>query len=135
DRAGAGRPRFRDRDARRCRSGLAGALRRYTFGPLTRGRCSWRPAQAPEEVPSVQLRVVADQPWDVKADVLAIPIVGEPAFDGPLGELNKRTGGDVAGVAAFGELRAKRFTSAIAAPGEVAAGRVLTVSAGDADKL
>jgi len=26
---------------------------------------------------------VTDQPWDVKADVLAIPIVGEPAFDGP----------------------------------------------------
>jgi leucyl aminopeptidase len=83
----------------------------------------------------VQLRVVADQPWDVKADVLAIPIVGEPAFDGPLGELNKRTGGELAALAAFGELRAKRFTSAIAAPGEVGAGRVLTVSAGDADKL
>ena len=83
----------------------------------------------------MQLRVVADQPWDVKADVLAIPIVGEPAFDGPLGELNKRTGGELAALAAFGELRAKRFTSAIAAPGDVAAGRVLTVSAGDADKL
>ena len=83
----------------------------------------------------MQLRVVADQPWDVKADVLAIPIVGEPAFGGPLGELNKRTGGELAALAAFGELRAKRFTSAIAAPGEVAAGRVLTVSAGDADKL
>jgi leucyl aminopeptidase len=69
----------------------------------------------------VQLRVVADQPWDVKADVLAIPIVGEPAFDGPLGELNKRTGGELAALAEFGELRAKRFTSAIAAPGEVAA--------------
>ncbi len=83
----------------------------------------------------MQLRVVADQPWDVKADVLAIPIVGEPAFDGPLGELNKRTGGELAALAAFGELRAKRFTSAMAAPGEVAAGRVLTISAGDADKL
>ena len=83
----------------------------------------------------MQLRVVADQPWDVKADVLAIPIVGEPAFEGPLGELNKRTGGELAALAAFGELRAKRFTSTIAAPGEVAAGRVLTLSAGDADKL
>jgi leucyl aminopeptidase len=83
----------------------------------------------------VQLRVVTDQPWDVKADVLAIPIVGEPAFDGPLGELNRRTGGELAALAAFGELRAKRFTSSIAAPGEVAAGRVLTISAGDAAKL
>ena len=33
----------------------------------------------------MQLRVVSDQPWDVKADVLAVPIVGEPAFDGPAG--------------------------------------------------
>ena len=66
----------------------------------------------------MQLRVVTDQPWDVKADVLAIPIVGEPAFDGPLGELNRRTGGELAALAAFGELRAKRFTSALAAPGE-----------------
>jgi leucyl aminopeptidase len=83
----------------------------------------------------VQLRVVTDQPWDVKADVLAIPIVGEPAFDGPLGELNRRTGGELAALATFGELRAKRFTSSIAAPGELAAGRVLTISAGDAAKL
>jgi leucyl aminopeptidase len=83
----------------------------------------------------VQLRVVTDQPWDVKADVLAIPIVGEPAFDGPLGELNRRTGGELASLAAFGELRAKRYTSAISAPGEMAAGRLLTVSAGDAAKL
>jgi leucyl aminopeptidase len=83
----------------------------------------------------VQLRVVTDQPWDVKADVLAIPIVGEPAFDGPLGELNRRSGGELATLAAFGELRAKRFTSTIAAPGELAAGRLLTVSAGDAAQL
>ena len=41
----------------------------------------------------MQVRVVADQPWDVKADVLAIPIVGEPEFEGPLGELNRRSGG------------------------------------------
>jgi len=83
----------------------------------------------------VQLRVVTDQPWDVKADVLVIPIVGEAAFDGPLGELDRRTGGELQALAAFGELRAKRFTSAIAAPGELPAGRVLTVSAGEAEAL
>jgi hypothetical protein len=54
----------------------------------------------------VQLRVVTDQPWDVKADVLAIPIVGEPAFEGPLDELDRRTGGELRALAAFGELRA-----------------------------
>src|SRR5262249_30392345 len=55
--------------------------------------------------------------------------------DGPLGELNRRAGGELAALATFGELRAKRFTSTLAAPGDVAAGRLLTVSAGDADKL
>ena len=83
----------------------------------------------------MQLRVATDQPWDVRADVLAIPIVGDPAFDGPLGELNRRTGGELASLAAFGELRGKRFTSAVVAPGELAAGRVLTVSAGPAADL
>ena len=83
----------------------------------------------------MHLRVVTDQPWDVKADVLAIPIVGEPVFDGPLGELNRRTGGELASLAAFGELREKRFTSSLASSGELAAGRVLTVSAGDPAKL
>jgi leucyl aminopeptidase len=83
----------------------------------------------------VQLRVVTDQPWDVKADVLAIPIVGEPAFDGPLGELDRRTGGELRALSEFGELRSKRFTSSIAAAGELPAGRVLTLSAGEADDL
>jgi leucyl aminopeptidase len=83
----------------------------------------------------VQLRVVTDQPWDVKADVLVIPIVGEPAFDGPLGELDRRSGGELAALSAFGELRAKRFTSTLAAPGELGAKRILTVSAGPAADL
>jgi leucyl aminopeptidase len=83
----------------------------------------------------VQLRVVTDQPWDVKSDVLVIPIVGEPVFEGPLEELDKRTGGELQALAAFGELRSKRFSSSIAAPGELPAGRVLTISVGDADEI
>src|SRR4029079_4748225 len=71
----------------------------------------------------------------VQADVLAVPIVGEPAFEGPLGELNQRSGGELAALAAFGELRAKRFTSSLAAAGENRAGRLLTVSAGAAGDL
>jgi leucyl aminopeptidase len=83
----------------------------------------------------VQLRVVTDQPWDVKADVLAVPIVGEPAFEGPLDEIDRRTGGELRALAEFGELRAKRYTSAISASGELPAGRVLTLSAGPAEDL
>jgi leucyl aminopeptidase len=81
----------------------------------------------------VQLRVVTDQPWDVKADVLAVPIVGEPTFEDQLGELDRRTGGELHALAEFGELRAKRYTSSVAGPGEVAAKRILTISAGEAD--
>ena len=38
----------------------------------------------------MKLRVVSDQPWDVAADVLAVPFVGEPGFDGIIGELDRR---------------------------------------------
>src|SRR5262245_14315374 len=80
---------------------------------------------------SVRIRVVVDQPWDVKADVLAVPVVGEPDFGGPLGELDKRTGGELRALATFGELRTKRFSLALAAPGDLPVQRVLAVAAGD----
>jgi len=79
----------------------------------------------------VQVRVVTDQPWDVKADVLVVPIVGQPAFTGPLGELNLRTGGELQSLADFGELKGKRFRSVVAGSGKAMAGRLLTVLAGD----
>jgi leucyl aminopeptidase len=79
----------------------------------------------------MQLRVVSDQPWEVPADVLAIPYAGEPRFDGSLAELDRRAGGELAALAAFGEIRAERYGTAIAAAGELKAGRLLAVSAGD----
>jgi leucyl aminopeptidase len=86
----------------------------------------------------VQVRVVADQPWDVKADVLAVPVLGQPTFSGPLGELDKRAGGELKSLNAFGELKGKRFKSVLAgsgASGELKAGRLLAILAGDADAL
>ncbi len=83
----------------------------------------------------MQVRVVTDQPWDIAADVLVIPIVGQPTFDGPLAEIDRRSGGELRTLAAFGELRARRFTSCLVSPGELPAGRILTVSAGDAALL
>jgi leucyl aminopeptidase len=83
----------------------------------------------------VQVRVVVDQPWDVKADVLVVPLLGVPEFSGALGELDKRAGGELAALAAFGELKGKRFKSALAAAGELRPGRLLAVSAGDAADL
>jgi len=83
----------------------------------------------------VQLRVVTDQPWDVKADVLAIPIVGDPAFDGPLGEIDRRVGGELKALTAFREVSGKRYWTAVVSAGELPAGRVVTVGAGEAGKL
>ena len=80
----------------------------------------------------MRVRIETDQPWDVPADVLVVPVVGEIAWDGPLGELDRRTHGELQSLHTLGELRTKRFTSALAAPGDVRAGRILLISAGDA---
>ncbi|MGZ6340144.1 MAG: leucyl aminopeptidase family protein, partial [Candidatus Limnocylindrales bacterium] len=83
----------------------------------------------------MHVQVLTDQPWDVAADVLAVPIVGEPAFDGSLGELDRRSGGELRTLAAFGELTGKRYASALAPGGETSVGRLLAVAAGPADEL
>jgi len=83
----------------------------------------------------VQLRVVTDQPWDVAADVLVVPVTADPAFDGPLGELDRRAGGELQALAAFGELTGKRYATALAAAGQLPGGRLLVVSMGDPAKL
>jgi leucyl aminopeptidase len=84
----------------------------------------------------VQVRVTADQPWDVKADVLVVPVLGQPAFSGPLGELDKRSGGELKALADFGELRGKRFRTALAAGGaETGAKRLVPILGGEAAEL
>jgi leucyl aminopeptidase len=83
----------------------------------------------------VQVRVVTDQPWDVQTDVLVLPFVGDPSFDGPLDEVDRRSGGDLRALAAFGELTGKRYSTALAAAGELPAQRVVAVGAGEAAKL
>ena len=80
----------------------------------------------------MQVRVVVDQPWDVTADVLVVPFIGEPELSGPLGELDKRAGGELASLAKFGELKSTRFKSVLAGSGEARSGRLMALSAGDA---
>jgi len=79
----------------------------------------------------VQVRVVADQPWDVKADVLAVPLLGQPDLSGALAELDRRSGGEIRALAEFGELKGKRFKAILTAAGELGAGRLLLVLGGD----
>jgi leucyl aminopeptidase len=83
----------------------------------------------------MQLRVVSDQPWEVAADVLAVPYLGEPALEGSLGEIDRRAGGELAALAAFGELKAERFGAAVVAPGQLRAGRLMAIAAGPAADL
>ena len=83
----------------------------------------------------MRIRIVTGQPWDARADVLVVPVVGDPDFAGPLGEVDRRAGGELAALHAFGELRGKRYSTSLGNGGELPVSRVVTVSAGPADEL
>jgi leucyl aminopeptidase len=83
----------------------------------------------------MQLRVVGDNPWDVPADVLAVPYIGEPRFEGALAEVDGRAGGELAALTAFGELKAERYETVLTSAGELRAGWLLAVAAGDAESI
>jgi leucyl aminopeptidase len=78
----------------------------------------------------VQLRVVTDQPWDVPADVLVVPVAAEPVFDGDLGELDRRAAGELSSLATFGELTGKRYSTALASGGDTRSDRIVVVCLG-----
>ena len=83
----------------------------------------------------MQLRVVTDQPWDVKADVLVIPVAADPQFEGPLDELDRRSGGELRSLVAFREVTGKRFATSLASSGDLPAARLLLVGIGDPGTL
>src|SRR6476469_7442015 len=121
------RDRTRPRPPDRCRGGYTG---RPTPQPAE--RCPRGPGgRASGGSTPVHLRVVTHQPWDVPRDVLVVPVGRGPAFDGPLGELDRRAGGELQALVAFGELTGKRYATAITAGGESAASRLLVIGLGD----
>ena len=83
----------------------------------------------------MQLRVVTDQPWDVVADVLAVPMAGESDLDGPCGELDRRSGGELRALVTFGEISGKRYATALAGAGNLGVGRLLAVGTGPLDEV
>jgi leucyl aminopeptidase len=99
----------------------------------------------------MQLAVVTDQPWDVAADVLVVPVSGSgggedsdptngnppaaPALDGIVGEIDRRTGGELRALADFGELTSRRFSTALARGGDLRATRVVVVGLGPVDRV
>ena len=89
----------------------------------------------------MQIRVVNARPWEVPADVLVVPVLGEPALTGPAAELDKRSGGRLGALLAFGELPSKRYATVLAGGTATAgdsgsrAGHLLAVQAGDGAAL
>src|SRR5664280_760917 len=83
----------------------------------------------------MQLRVVTDQPWNVPADVLVLPFVGDPVFEGELAEIDRRAGGELHVLAAFRELRTERYETALSSAGQLPVGRLLAIAAGPAASL
>ncbi len=83
----------------------------------------------------MKLRVVADQPWDVPADVLVVPIFGDPPFADATAELDRRAGGELASLVSFGELSPKRFGAVLAGAGDTKPGRLLGVRCGKPEDL
>jgi leucyl aminopeptidase len=81
----------------------------------------------------VKVRVVFDPPWEAAADVLVVPIIGDPEFAGELGGLDRRTGGELQAVLAFGEPGSRRYGSALAAAGDLPVQRVLLIAGGPVD--
>jgi leucyl aminopeptidase len=83
----------------------------------------------------VHVRVIADHPWDVHADVLVVPLFGTPPFSDAVAELDQRSGGELTSLADFGELSGKRFGGVLAAAGENRPGRLLALLCGEAEAL
>ena len=78
-----------------------------------RGAQPLPPGATLREDPPLRIRIVTGQPWDARADVLVVPVVGDPDFAGPLGEVDRRAGGELAALHAFGELRGKRYSTSL----------------------
>ena len=83
----------------------------------------------------MKLSVVVDQPWQVPADVLVVPVAADPSFEGQLGELDRRSGGELRALREFGELTGKKYSTSLAPGGEVRAPRILTVGVGSVEKV
>ena len=78
----------------------------------------------------MRLNVAAIAPWDVDADVLAVPIFRDEPIAGELAELNRRTSGAVERAVAFGDIDETDSKTALIQVDGVRAGQLLLVRAG-----
>jgi len=83
----------------------------------------------------VQIRVVAARPWEAPADLLVVPVIGDPVFADALDELDRRSGGELRALHDLGEMRSKAYATALGAPGALPVRRLLAASGGAADSF
>ena len=80
----------------------------------------------------MQTRVVVGQPWDVQADVLALPIPSDDALPAPVAEVDRRLGGAITAYRTIGELRGKPWSSAMLQGRETGSPWILAMGVGEA---
>lgn len=80
----------------------------------------------------MQTRVLVGQPWDVAADVIAVPIPKDETLPGAIVEFDRRTGGALSAYRALGELRGTPWSSALLRTPDLTAPWLLAVGVGDA---
>src|SRR5437870_721339 len=80
----------------------------------------------------MQIRVVNAQPWDVRTDVLAIPVSSDGEPDDAMVELDRRLDGALDAYRTVGELRGTAWASALVRGRDVGAAWVLGMGVGEA---
>ena len=83
----------------------------------------------------MQVRVATEQPWEIDAEVLAVPLAADGELDGPLAELDRRLGGDLAAYRTIGELNGKAHAGALIRGSEMGAQWVLGMGIGERAKF
>jgi len=81
----------------------------------------------------MQTRVVVAQPWEVEADVLAVPVPKDGAPSALHAELDRRLDGTLTDLRAIGEQKGSAWTGALVRGRELGAAWVLTMGIGASD--
>jgi len=80
----------------------------------------------------MQTRVVVGQPWDVEADVLALPIPSDASLPASVVEIDRRLDGALSAYRTIGELQGKPWSSAMLQGRETGAPWILAMGVGEA---
>jgi leucyl aminopeptidase len=79
----------------------------------------------------MQTRVLVGQPWDVAADVIAVPIPKDEPLPAWILEADRRLGGSLTAYRTLGELRGAAWTSSILRTSDMASPWLLAMGIGD----